>query len=507
MSQGKHSTDYVSKHMSTGANVTETEEPLPEVGTWSPDQGPEYQKPKKSKLWIIPVVIAGLAAAAYGGGVAYFSSNFMPNTTLDGTDVSLTSKAEVASQLEASLDGYATTITGEGLNITATASDLGLSYDGDAYADAAMSEINAWAWPIELAGTRNLTVGAKVKFDSSKLSSLVQPAIDQSAQAGAGLDNHGISYDAEQGAYVLADGIITQYIDMDALTDKLESELASLPSTVEVGEECLSQDAAILTALSTANSYVASAPALTLNGTDAGSVAADSVAGWISVSDDLSVSLNEDAITGWCESELSEKYDTVGTTRTYTRPDGQVKSVTGGIYGWEIDTSGAATAIIDAIKSGTKQTVDIPCTSTAENVTKGGQDWGSRYIDVDITAQHAVFWENGSIIWEADVVTGQPSKGYDTPQGVWSLTSNESGDINLRGPVDENGEPEWDSHVQFWLGVVGSSVGFHNAPWRTSFGGSIYTWYGSHGCINLSYEKAEALHNIAKVGDVVVVHS
>ena len=74
------------------------------------------------------------------------------------------------------------------------------------------------------------------------------------------------------------------------------------------------------------------------------------------------------------------------------------------------------------------------------------------------------------------------------------------------GPNDESGRPGWDTKVDFWLGVKGQEVGFHNAPWRSAFGGNIYKTGGSHGCINLSYENAQKLFDIAKDGDPIIIH-
>ena len=35
-----------------------------------------------------------------------------------------------------------------------------------------------------------------------------------------------------------------------------------------------------------------------------------------------------------------------------------------------------------------------------------------------------------------------------------------------------------------WMRLTWSGVGIHDAWWRYSFGGNIYTYDGSHGCIN-----------------------
>ena len=58
------------------------------------------ETPRKSKLWIVPVVLIVVLLGIYGAGVAYFSNNFLPNTFVDGKDVSLKSRDEVAAALE-----------------------------------------------------------------------------------------------------------------------------------------------------------------------------------------------------------------------------------------------------------------------------------------------------------------------------------------------------------------------------------------------------------------------
>ena len=60
--------------------------------------------------------------------------------------------------------------------------------------------------------------------------------------------------------------------------------------------------------------------------------------------------------------------------------------------------------------------------------------------------------------------------------------------------------------MSYWVPFIDNLYAFHDASWRSRFGGSIYQTDGSHGCINLPSAKAEELYDLAKVGDVVVVH-
>ena len=49
-------------------------------------------------------------------------------------------------------------------------------------------------------------------------------------------------------------------------------------------------------------------------------------------------------------------------------------------------------------------------------------------------------------------------------------------------------------------------IGLHDATWRGSFGGEIYRNSGSHGCINMPYEKAKELYEKVDAGTVVHVY-
>ena len=138
----------------------------------------------------------------------------------------------------------------------------------------------------------------------------------------------------------------------------------------------------------------------------------------------------------------------------------------------------------------------------------GGRDWSNRYIDIDLSEQHVRFYgDDGSIIWESDCVTGDTSQGYDTPTGVNAINNNMQRDATLRG-LDYNGdgEPDYISYVSYWMPFVGNLVALHDADWRGSFGGTIYQWNGSHGCVNLPVDKAAELYGMIQVGDVVVTH-
>jgi hypothetical protein len=48
--------------------------------------------------------------------------------------------------------------------------------------------------------------------------------------------------------------------------------------------------------------------------------------------------------------------------------------------------------------------------------------------------------------------------------------------------------------------------GLHDATWRSSFGGTIYYYSGSHGCVNLPKSAAKTIYNNVSVGTKVILY-
>jgi lipoprotein-anchoring transpeptidase ErfK/SrfK len=106
-------------------------------------------------------------------------------------------------------------------------------------------------------------------------------------------------------------------------------------------------------------------------------------------------------------------------------------------------------------------------------------------VEVDMTNQHLYLYQNGTVELESDFVSGNMSKGYNTPAGVFGLTYKTKNAV-LRGA-------DYATPVNYWMPFNGN-VGMHDATWRSSFGGNIYLTSGSHGCINLPLDKAKEIY-------------
>ena len=180
------------------------------------------------------------------------------------------------------------------------------------------------------------------------------------------------------------------------------------------------------------------------------------------------------------------------------------------MYKRQIDSSSLAKQVEDAINNKQTGEIEIKYSQKADTFTaKGEPDWKA-YIDVDLSEQHARYYdESSNIVWEANFISGKPGEDA-TPEGVWQINSNDGGSTLIGAKDPETGKPKYESPVSYWMPFEGNMIGFHDATWQNdkSFDNAeSYKWCGSHGCINLRLADAKALHDCIKVGLCVVVHS
>ena len=111
---------------------------------------------------------------------------------------------------------------------------------------------------------------------------------------------------------------------------------------------------------------------------------------------------------------------------------------------------------------------------------------------------------DGQLVVEGDCVSGDTTTGHGTPTGVFGIMFMLR-DTTLRGVMQSNGKYEYETKVGYWMPFY-DGCGFHDAWWRSAFGGTIYQGNGSHGCINLPVDVAEQLYSYCDDKMPVVVY-
>lgn len=191
--------------------------------------------------------------------------------------------------------------------------------------------------------------------------------------------------------------------------------------------------------------------------------------------------------------QLAATHDTVNTEREFCTTSGRTVQVYSSVYGWKIDQEKEIETIMQEMIAGVQINRE-PVYAMRANA-RGMNDIGSTYIEVDLSAQHLYYYQDGSIILESDIVSGDMQYAKrQTPPGIFQLYYKKSPSV-LKGKMLENGKYEYERPVTYWMPFNGG-IGFHDASWQPYFGGNRFReGGGSHGCINLPADKAAELYN------------
>ena len=115
-------------------------------------------------------------------------------------------------------------------------------------------------------------------------------------------------------------------------------------------------------------------------------------------------------------------------------------------------------------------------------------------IVINIEEQKLRYYVKGKVVFETDIVSGQNGR---TPKGTYSIL-NKARNVTLVGE-------DYETVVRYWMPFIGRNYGIHDASWRSRFGGTIYKYNGSHGCVNVSSKAAAELYNMVEVGTPVII--
>ncbi|MDE7058209.1 MAG: L,D-transpeptidase/peptidoglycan binding protein, partial [Lachnospiraceae bacterium] len=214
---------------------------------------------------------------------------------------------------------------------------------------------------------------------------------------------------------------------------------------------------------------------------------------WLSV-EGAKVILDKTKVEAYV-AELRKKYDTIFRNRTFMTSYGKEVTIVGGDYGWWMDYEQEAVELAEMIENGESgERTPVYFQTAASYETP---DYGNTYVEINLTAQHLFLYKDGEKILESDFVSGNASRGYDTPAGAYSITYKQR-DATLTG---EN----YRTPVSYWM-PFNRNIGMHDANWRGSFGGNIYKTNGSHGCINLPPSKAKTIYETIEKGTAVICY-
>lgn len=452
-------------------------------------------------------VVVAVAAAAYGYGAWYFSDHFLPGTTANGHDVSLQTEDVLARSIEDDAQGYELTVKAGDFSTTLGAEDMGLSVDAASAASAAMAQQRDLVarWPLELASGHEYEADAGVSVDDQAITQAVTAQVEEFNQSATLPQDATVGYSEDQGVYVVNPEVAGTALVSSTVAERACAAADSLSSTADCGEDALvqpalrSDDESLNVAAAKANQMLDIQVPLTEDGATKLTVGRDQILGWITFDENHNVGVDSSAVASYVRATVAPACAKSDDTHTYS-----------------VDRKALAKSLTNAVEGLQSSSIEVPlvakekakATDSAQSSSSQTTWNGSgRYIDVDISRQYAcLFDEQGNVLWESSVVTGNTSEGRSTPSGTYAINAKTTGMTLVGADEDHDGEPDYRSHVDYWMPFIGGSYGFHDASWRSKFGGKIYKSNGSHGCVNLPHAKAQQLFSLVNVGDKVVIH-
>ena len=464
---------------------------------------------KVKALWITGGVLAGICLI-YVAISVYFMSHFFVNTKINGKNFSGKTASDVEKYLQTNIKDYKLTILeNEARQDVISGSEIGLEYRAGTEAEKLLKDQNGFAWPKAFFTENSRKVSVNVSYNEESLNQRIsQLSCLQTEQTPA--ENAKPEFDGNQ--YVIKPEVYGNAVDKERLTEQVKVHITEFQPQLDMVEtKCYAKpkyvedSKEVQEACDAMNKYVNASITYPMNEP----VVVDKalISQWLQVDGEMKVSLNTEAMKQWFTA-FGDKYDTQGTTRTFTTPAGKSATVTGGTYGWSIDEDTELVNLQNSILNGEVVTREPAYYAGGTAAAHSGQDWGNTYAEVDMSAQHMWYVQNGQVVLETDVVTGEPIPSRITPEGVYSLMWKQR-DATLVGDIKpETGKPEYETDVAYWMQVTSSGVGFHDAIWQTAFGGTLYQipGTGSHGCINMPLDQAGALFNMIEPGTPVIFH-
>ena len=477
-----------------------------------PEDAPKSHKGIKITALVMGILLAVLVLV-YGIGAFFFSNHFFPRSAFGNQDVSLMPQDEFAALLADIAADYTLTVERSGFSLEVPGEQVDLSINAEGQARSAYSSQNIWVWPYEVFQSHDVSHSIRTTFSTATLNALLTEAITPYNEQATPSQDAVIVYDAATDKLVIQDEVYGTQINQNALSTKAQDCLTTLnPQCAVTSEELinptlLASDSRLTQALKKVQAFASQEIPLTLNtSVPVGTITKDTILGWVVYDENLTPSLNPEAINAWV-TQTTEGLNTVGTQRTYTRPDGKAITVKGGTYGWSVDTANLGQAILTNITAGNFAAIDIPTSHVAYAYSGVGKpDWGA-YVDIDISEQMVRYYDAaGALLYSAPCVTGERGV-YDTPTGIYSYNYDWKQSPGTLTGRNSDGSIMYRTQVAYWMPFVDNAIGLHDATWQSSFGGNRYDrGYGSHGCINLSLSDARWFYQNLPADVCVITH-
>lgn len=465
-----------------------------------------------AKKKLKPSMIAGAAAAilvvGYAAGALYYTNHLFAGSKINGMDCANMTEKKADAALKKQVESYEIELDfRNNESRTISGSDIGYQYIGSGDVKDVMKKQNPLLWVSGLFSKKNYNVEIDANFDKTALKAqldgldcLQEANMEAPADAQiAFVDNQFVIQDETQGT-TIDEGTLLTALEEAVCTSQtklsVEKTGAYAKPSVTKDDETLIHQKDIWNSCATATiTYTFGDEQEVLDGMQ--------IKDWLSYDEEGNYVENKEAVMAHIKEyvlDLATRRNTMGRDRTITSTmTGESVTVSGGSYGFRIDQSEEAEQIYENIVNHDVVTREPAYASRAAIYSMTGDDIGNTYVEVDLGNQHLWYYKEGTLIMDTDFVSGTYTvSDRRTPSGTYYLMYKQKDQV-LRGTRRADGTYEYESPVKYWMPFNGG-IGFHDASWRYSFGGSIFMYSGSHGCVNLPSSMASELYENIEAG-------
>lgn len=456
---------------------------------------------------IVTIVTLLLLGIGYSAGIGYYAEKFQANTSFGDVDISNLTLEDAQEKIEKHILNSEVTITENGQEIgSISLEELGAQVDMEnSLAQSYYSQDpNQWISGFFSSAEYENVLNNHVYVDSfsiqQALNNLGISNVDRT-----GPQDASIVYKQGQG-YVVEEASTGNQLDAELVAEEMIEAIQTGNNTVELNQayaqpSVTSEDERIDEAMNTIEEITNTTITLQIQNNDV-TIPKEKVLEWLYFDNANNPVFDSEAIYDYL-GELNDEYASYNSSREFSSTlQGRV-SVPAGTLGWSIDRTSETENILDDLQAGKDVTREPAIVGTGYNTN--GDDIGSTYVEVDLTYQKMYYYENGQLLLETDIVSGMADADPPTPTipGAYSIWDKEK-DATLVGVNQQRGT-DYEQPVSYWLPFDDTGQGIHDANWQGSFGGDVYNYAGSQGCINTPPHVMEQLFNMVSVGTPVII--
>ena len=474
----------------------------------------------RTAFWISLILILGILGGIYAYGYKYCGTHFMPGTRINGYECSGLTEEEAEAKFAEAANDYVLNIRFRGGSTEIVhAQEMGFEYKPDGSVGALLNQQDQLLWPKYFFEDSNYEIEPGGAYDDDLLTQALQALPELQEENMEKPKSAYIEFqdgnEEEAGKFVIIPetaGTTIDLVQLEAGVGDAAARYADLVDAEEISGAYVeaplkSDDAKIISRCDDLNDIVGASITYELPDGDTMCLNSDVMKDWL-VKDDDGKLVKDDEV--WDEKlwEFLEKLainsNTIGMDRQFQSTNRGLITVSGGDYGYMVNQVTEHDKLVKDLKKCKQDTRKPDYYITPYNDETENDGIGKTYIEVDLSAQHIWCYVDGQMVMESDCVSGDTTTGHGTPTGVFGIMFMLR-DTTLRGVMQSNGKYEYETKVGYWMPFY-DGCGFHDAWWRTAFGGTIYQGDGSHGCVNLPVSGAETLYQYCEDKMPVVVY-